>query len=350
MSASRLPTIPVIDGHNDFPWTSRTMRGYSVEGMEDDRLSLQTDIPALRQGGVAGQFWSVWVHSAIDGAESVQATLEQIDFVHRMAARYPETFRLASTADEVRRSMKDGRIASLIGVEGGSQINGSLAVLRSYARLGARYMTLTWTSSSNWADSATDNPVNNGLTGFGRDVIAEINRIGMLVDLAHTSVKTMHDALDASAMPLINSHAGAYAVNPHPRNVPDDVIRRVAAAGGVHMVTFVPSFMSAERSAWSLAGKEGPMPPVDVRTVADHVDHVRSVAGIDGVGLGGDFDGSDAMPDGLDTVAGYPNLFAELSSRGWTNEDLNKLAHENVLRVLESADENYRSFLQAGAK
>ncbi|MBO0895161.1 dipeptidase [Arthrobacter sunyaminii] len=349
MSTNRLPPIPVVDGHNDFPWTARTARGYSVEGMEEDKLSLHTDIPALRNGGVAGQFWSVWVHSAIEGADSVQATLEQIDFVHRMAARYPETFRLASTADDVRRSMKDGLIASLIGVEGGGQINGSLAVLRSYARLGARYMTLTWTSSSSWADSATGDPVNNGLTGFGREVIAEMNRIGMLVDLAHTSVKTMHDALDVSTRPVINSHAGAYAVNPHPRNVPDDVIRRVAETGGVHMVTFVPSFMSAERSAWSIGGKEGPMPPVDVRAVADHVDHVRSVAGIDGVGLGGDFDGSDVMPEGLDTVAGYPNLFAELSRRGWHNDDLNKLASENILRVLESADEDYRSFLQTGA-
>lgn len=348
MTSDQPSLIPVIDGHNDFPWTARTTRGYSTEGMEDDKLTLHTDIPALKKGGVAGQFWSVWVDTAIEGADSVQATFEQIDFVHRMAARYPDTFRLACTADEVRQSMQEGRIASLIGVEGGSQINGSLAVLRSYALLGARYMTLTWTSSSSWADSATDEPLNNGLTEFGREVVSEMNRIGMLVDLAHVSVKTMHDALDASRRPMINSHSGAHAINPHPRNVPDDVIRRVAEAGGVHMVTFVPSFMSQERRAWVQAGQKGPRPPVDVRAVADHVDHVRSIAGIDGVGLGGDFDGTDSMPSGLDTVAGYPNLFAELSRRGWSERELRKLASENILRVLAGADDDYRSFMRAG--
>lgn len=348
MTNDQQPLIPVIDGHNDFPWTARTTRGYSTEGMDDDSLTLHTDIPALRKGGVAGQFWSVWVDTSIGGADSVQATLEQIDFVHRMAARYPETFRLACTADEVHQSMSDGLIASLIGVEGGSQINESLGVLRSYARLGARYMTLTWTASSSWADSATDVALNNGLTGFGRDVIAEMNRIGMLVDLAHTSPKTMHDALDASTRPMINSHAGAYAINPHLRNVPDDLIRGVAEAGGVHMVTFVPSFMSPKRRLWVESGETGPRPPVDVRAVADHVEHVRSIAGIDGVGLGGDFDGTDSMPDGLDTVAGYPNLFSELSHRGWSENELRKLASENILRVLADADNDYRSFMRAG--
>lgn len=348
MSTDRQPVIPVIDGHNDFPWTARSTRGYSVEGMDTDELTLHTDIPALRAGAVAGQFWSVWVDTAIAGADSVQATLEQIDFVHRMAARYPDTFALAATAAEVRSAMAAGRIASLIGVEGGSQINGSLAVLRNYARLGARYLTLTWTSSSDWADSATDEPRNNGLTDFGRDVVREMNRIGMLVDLAHVSVKTMHDALDTSSKPMINSHSGASALNDHPRNVPDEVIGRVAAGGGVHMVTFVPSFMSRARRDWVNAGETGPRPPVTVAEVADHVDHVREVAGIDGVGLGGDFDGTDSMPESLDTVAGYPNLFAELTRRGWNEPELHKLGSGNILRVLETADDDYRAFIGTG--
>lgn len=348
MSAEQLPRIAVIDGHNDFPWTARTTRGYSVEGMETDELTLHTDIPALRAGGVVGQFWSVWVDTAIAGADAVLATLEQIDFVHRMAARYPETFALAGTANEVRTAMRDDRIASLIGVEGGSQINGSLAVLRNYARLGARYLTLTWTSSSDWADSATDKPINNGLSDFGREVVGEMNRIGMLVDLAHVSVKTMHDALDVSTQPMIISHSGAAALNDHPRNVPDDVIGRLAAAGGVHLVTFVPSFMTPARRDWVNEGEVGPRPPVGISDVADHIEHVRSVAGIDGVGLGGDFDGTDAMPEGLETVAGYPRLFAELAGRGWNEAELRKLGSENILRVLESADDDYRAFMRSG--
>lgn len=347
MAADQHPRIPVIDGHNDFPWTARTTRGYSVEGMETDELTLHTDIPALRAGAVAGQFWSVWVDTAIAGADSVQATLEQIDFVHRMAARYPQTFAMAGTAAQVREAMASGRIASLIGVEGGSQINGSLAVLRNYARLGARYLTLTWTSSSDWADSATDEPRNNGLSGFGRDVVREMNRIGMLVDLAHVSVKTMHDALDTSTKPMIISHSGAAAINEHPRNVPDEVIGRLAAAGGVHMVTFVPSFMSPARRDWVNGGEVGDKPPVGIGEVADHVEHVREVAGIDGVGLGGDFDGTDDMPEGLGTVAGYPNLFAELARRGWSEADMHKLGSENILRVLQTADDDYRAFMRS---
>lgn len=339
---------PVFDGHNDLAWTARTNRDYSVEGLESSAMTVHTDIPALREGNVVGQFWSAWVDAAISGADAVQATLEQIDFVHRMAARYPDTFALARTAAEARRGIEQGRIASLIGVEGGGQINNSLAVLREYARLGVRYMTLTWIKSSDWADSATDMATNNGLSDFGRSVIAEMNRIGMLVDLAHVSVKTMHDALDVSTKPLLISHSGAAALNDHPRNVPDEIIRRVADAGGVHMVTFVPSFMSPERHAWVRAGEEGPKPVVDVAAVADHVEHVRNVGGIDAVGLGGDFDGTDDMPQGLDTVAAYPNLFAELSRRGWTETELQQLGAGNIMRVLEKSDADYMAFVRAG--
>ncbi|MFB6610655.1 dipeptidase [Agromyces sp. NPDC056379] len=342
--------IPVFDGHNDLPWTARTERGYSVEGLDgSEPTPLHTDIPKLRDGGVAGQFWSVWVDSKIEGAAAVRSTLEQIDFVHRMAARYPETFELATTAETARRAIEAGRIASMIGVEGGGQIDNSLAVLREYARLGARYMTLTWTSTSDWADSATDEARHGGLTEFGREVVAEMNRIGVLVDLAHVSVATADAALDTSTRPTLVSHSSAAALNPHPRNMPDRIIRRVADGGGVYMVTFVPSFLTAERREWVDGGETGPKPPVTVADAADHVEHVRNVAGIDGVGLGGDYDGTDDMPEGLDDVSGYPVLFAELARRGWTEPELRKLGTENVLRVVAASDDDYLGFTGAGS-
>ncbi|MFB9376418.1 dipeptidase [Kineococcus gynurae] len=343
--------VAVVDGHNDLPWTLRTRRASSVEGLDSGLPpeEAQTDLPRLRAGGVAAQFWSVWVDSVVSGPEVVTATLEQIDVVHRMAARHPETLRLTRTAAETRAAIAAGRIASLLGVEGGHQIENSLAVLRAYARLGVRYLTLTWTASHDWADSATGEPTHGGLSPFGREVVAELNRIGVLVDLAHVSVATAHDALDVSRAPVIVSHSCAGALNPHPRNLPDDVVRRVAEGGGVYQVTFVPDFLSREHHVWSRTGRSGPAPRVDASTVADHVEHLCSVAGVSGVGIGGDYDGSPDMPRDLPDVAAYPVLFAELRRRGWSEADLRLLGGENVLRVLESADPAWTAFVRAGS-
>ncbi|GAA3031313.1 membrane dipeptidase [Microbacterium dextranolyticum] len=339
----------VIDGHNDLPWALRSSHGSRVAGVASALPDLHTDIPRLRRGGVGGQFWSVWVDPTLRGAEQVTATLEQIDLVRRLVDAHPDHLAWAPTASDLRAAMKRGRIGSLIGVEGGAQIDGSLGVLRQYARLGARYLTLTWSRTIAWADSATDAARHGGLTPFGRDVVREMNRIGMLVDLAHVSPDTMRDALDTSVRPVIVSHSGAHAVCGHPRNVPDDVLARIGASGGVVMVTFVPSFLSPERRAWVEAGEVGPAPVVDVAAVADHVEHVRAIAGISAVGLGGDYDGTDAMPAGLDDVAGYPALVDELARRGWTSDDLDALTHGNILRVLGVVDEDYRTFLAGTA-
>ena len=335
----------VIDGHNDLAWRSRLALGYDVEALDGAVAGLHTDIPRLLAGGVAGQFWSVWVDPVLDGAEQVVATLEQIDFVHRLADAHPDRLRFARTAEDVRAAMAEGRIASLIGVEGGEQIGGSLAVLRQYARLGARYMTLTWTRTIAWADSATDEATHGGLTAFGREVVREMNRIGMLVDLSHVAPSTMRDALAETVRPVIVSHSGALALCDHPRNVPDDVLGAIGAQDGVVMVPFVPTFLSQDRRDWWTAGAEGDAPPVDVQHVADHLDHVRRVAGARAVGIGADFDGTDAMPEGLEDVSCYPALFAELRRRGWTEEDLAAAAHGNVLRVLEASDADYVAFL-----
>ncbi|TFD46213.1 membrane dipeptidase [Cryobacterium frigoriphilum] len=341
--------IPVIDGHNDLAWACRDKREYSVAGLDsepDSALSLlQTDIPKLRRGGVQGQFWSVWVHTDLEGADSVQATLEQIDFVHRMVEAYPGDLQWAVTATDVDRAQETGHVASLLGVEGGNQMNNSLAVLREFARAGVRYMTLTWNSSTEWADAAVGEVLYDGINDRGREVIAEMNRIGMIVDLSHVSAATMSDALDASVLPLIFSHSSCFALNPHPRNAPDEILARLAQNGGVQMITFVPSFISADFRSWQDAGSNGEAPIVTVSHVADHVEHARRVAGIDHIGIGGDFDGSPEMPLGLETVADYPNLFAELASRGWQREDLLKLGYQNVLRVLRANDANYRRFL-----
>jgi len=342
-------TIPVIDGHNDLPWACRTHRDYSVGGLDDEadaaRTPLQTDIPKLRRGGMLAQFWSVWVHTDVEGSDAIQATLEQIDFVQRMVAAYPGTFALATTADDIDRASDTGRIASLLGIEGGNQVNNSLASLRTFARLGVRYMTITWNSTTEWADAAMDTPQHDGLSDRGREVIAEMNRIGMMVDLSHVAAATMRDALDASAMPVIFSHSSCFALNPHPRNVPDVILSQLAANGGVQMLTFVPAFISADYRAWEDAGETGEKPVVTVRDVADHVEHARSIAGIDHIGLGGDYDGCPDMPVGLKTVADYPNLFAELRSRGWSERDLAKLGFANILRVLRAHDTAYRAFV-----
>lgn len=284
----RNPKFAVIDGHNDLAWSCREHRDYSVAGLDSERDSarshLQTDVPKLRRGGVQGQFWSVWVHTDLEGTESVQATLEQIDFIHRLIAAYPDDFARAVTADDVESARRGGRIASLLGVEGGNQMNNSLAVLREYARLGVRYMTLTWNSSTDWADAAVGEVTHDGLNERGRSVIAEMNRIGMMVDLSHVSAATMQDALDATTLPLLFSHSSCFALNPHPRNVPDAILEQLAANDGVQMVTFVPAFISADYRSWEDNGSVGEKPVVTVAHVADHVEHARSVAGIDHIG------------------------------------------------------------------
>ncbi|MBC9954750.1 dipeptidase [Leucobacter sp. cx-42] len=340
---------PVIDGHNDLAWACRIDRAYSVAELDTGVPNLQTDLPRLAAGNVGGQFWSVWVDPVLQGAEQVVATLEQIDFVYRFVDTYPDQLRLARTAADARSALTDGKIASLIGIEGGAQIGGSLAVLRQFARLGARYMTLTWSRTIDWADSATDERVHGGLTDFGREVVREMNRIGVLVDLAHVSPDTMRHALEESTRPVMVSHSGASAICDHKRNVPDDVLAKIGEGGGVVMVAFVPSFLNEARRLWVEAGEVGEAPYVGIADVADHIDHVRKIAGVHAVGIGADYDGTDALPTGLSDVSGYPALFAELERRGWTESELRGLAHENVLRVLEASDDDYRAFLAGAA-
>jgi membrane dipeptidase len=380
--ADVLRRAPILDGHNDLPYALREGCGYSVEGLDARRHDLQTDIPRLRAGGVGAQFWSVYVPSTLTEPEAVVATLEQVDAVHRLVARYPGTFAPAYTAAGVERAFAEGRIASLLGIEGGHSIAGSLGVLRAFARLGVRYMTLTHNDNTDWADSATDVPAVGGLNDTGRAVVAEMNRIGVLVDLSHVAATTMHAALDATTAPVVFSHSSARALCGHPRNVPDDVLVRMPANGGVVQVTFVPAFVSTEAWHWREAAqarrgpepdvfaraprpgrdaaetarenaaaapapdpafeawlRANPRPDVSVAQVADHVDHVREVAGIDHVGLGGDYDGVDVQPAGLADVSTYPRLLAELAGRGWSAADLRALTSGNVLRVLAGAEQ-----------
>jgi membrane dipeptidase len=362
LTRAMLSRFPLIDGHNDLPWELREQ--YAGDLTRADLATrlprTHTDIPRLVEGGVGGQFWSVWVPSSLAGDAAVTAVLEQVDLVHRMIAAYPRRFQLALTADDVEEAFRAGRIASLLGAEGGHSIGGSLGVLRALYALGVRYLTLTHNSNVGWADSATDVPDTGGLSDFGRQVVAEMQRLGMLVDLSHVSVATMHAALDVARAPVIFSHSSARALCDNPRNVPDEVLTRLAANGGVCMVTFVPFFISAECSQWLqdrraaaiAAGQEPPdlsaasppgyerahpMPLATLRQVADHVDHVRAVAGLEHVGLGGDFDGTPATPDGLHDVSRYPALFAELQRRRWSEADLRALAGANILRVLRAA-------------
>ncbi|WP_439688875.1 dipeptidase [Curtobacterium sp. SP.BCp] len=334
-----MTVFPVIDGHNDLPWERRDTHGSGVEGIDTEEGSLHTDVPKLRAGGVVGQFWSVFVPCS--EPDPVRTTLQQIDLALRIVERYPETFALARTAAEVRAAVADGRIASLLGAEGGHSIGDDLAVLRSFARLGVRYMTLTHNDDTPWADSATGAHPHGGLTDRGREVVAEMERTGMLVDLSHTAPATMHDTLDVATRPVLFSHSSTRAVCDHPRNVPDDVLERLPDNGGVVMITFVPAFVSRAYADWEADGSVGEAPLVTVAEVADHVEHARDVAGIAHVGIGGDYDGTPVLPPDLRDVSRYPVLADELVRRGWNDDDLLALAGGNVLRVLEATDEAF---------
>ncbi len=343
-----LAATPVIDGHNDYPWEVRQKAGLDLAKLDlrQPQPSIMTDFARLEAGGVGAQFWSVYVPSPpkdADPAGAVTQTLEQIDIVHRMVARYPDRLALALTAADIERSRKQGRIASLIGMEGGHSINSSLATLRMFHRLGARYMTLTHSLNTPWADTATDSPAHDGLSPFGEEVVREMNRLGMLVDLSHTSPETMADALRVATAPVILSHSSARALTNVPRNVPDDVLRQLPKNGGLVMITFVPQFISPAVAEWNArpaADRPATAPRATLAQVADHIDHIRKVAGIDHVGLGGDFDGITSVVLGLEDVSTYPALIAELLKRGWSDEAVGKLAWHNLLRVMRANETN----------
>jgi membrane dipeptidase len=359
--------VPLIDGHNDYPWALRGLdpgRDFSNGDITASMPKLMTDIPRLRTGGLGGQFWSVYVPSTMQGKEAVRVTLDQIDIVHRMTRRWPETFALARTAADVERLFKAGKIASMIGMEGGHSIDNSLATLRMMHALGAGYMTLTHSANVPWADAATDTPVLGGLSKFGEEVVREMNWLGMLVDLSHVSPGTMEDAIRASAAPVIFSHSSARAICDVPRNVPDNVLQMLPKNGGVVMITFVPGFISqavADHGTKSTAQQqslraqfpsdeaavnaamdrwraENPEPRATLSQVADHIDHVRKIAGIDHLGLGGDFDGITSVVQGLEDVSKYPDLTAELLKRGYTDQDIKKILGLNILRVMREAE------------
>jgi len=334
-----LAETPLIDGHNDLPWA---IREYEAAPRNVAAYDLRkatpghTDIDRLRKGMVGAQFWSVYIpfRSVEEGAAKVQ--LEQIDIARQIFDRYPDVFQPAYSASDIERAFGAGRIASLIGIEGGHAIENSLGALRAYYALGVRYMTLTHSGTTDWADAATDSARHDGLTEFGKEVVREMNRLGMLVDLSHVAPATMHDALDVSEAPVIFSHSSARAVTDHPRNVPDDVLRRLPKNGGIVMVTFVPGFINEKVRTWKRGS--GPEPKATLADVVAHIEHIRKVAGIDHIGIGGDFDGIDSTPVGLEDVSAYPALFAELARRGWSDEDLRKLAGENLLRVMRQAE------------
>ncbi|EAP99560.1 putative dipeptidase [Janibacter sp. HTCC2649] len=364
-----LATHPVWDGHNDLPWEARKQVGYDLDRLDisGDVATTHTDIPRMRRGGMGAQFWSVYVDAKWAGEKAVTATLEQIDFVREMTTRYAGELAFAVSSTDVREARASGRIASLMGAEGGHSIDSSLGTLRMLHTLGVRYMTLTHNDNVPWADSATDEPVLGGLSPFGREVVREMNRIGMAVDLSHVSPDTMRAALATTTAPVMFSHSSARAVCDHPRNVPDDVLAQLPANGGLCMVTFVPKFVSPAIREWDLeaadvAAGEGidsadyaayssflvgyrethAQPEATLDDVVAHIEHVRDVAGVDHIGLGGDYDGVDVLPTGLDDVAGYPVLLEALADRGWSDDDLGKLTWSNALRVLEGVEATAR--------
>jgi membrane dipeptidase len=361
-----LDRYPVFDGHNDLAWALRERGGRdpAATDLREPLPELHTDLPRLRQGGVGAQFWSVYVPAQLQGEAAVATTLEQIDLILRLAARHPGALELAGTAADVERIMAAGRVASLLGAEGGHSIACSLGVLRALYGLGVRYLTLTHNVNVPWADSATDKAAAGGLTTFGREVVREMQRLGMLVDLSHVAATTMSDALDVAEAPVIFSHSSARAVCDHPRNVPDDILARLPARGGVCMITFVPAFvaqrcrdwergvademdrrgldyrdLSARRQIAAERTAAHPRPRATLADVVAHAEHVREVAGIDHIGLGGDYDGTSDLPDGLQDVSCYPALVGALLDRGWSEKDCGKLASGNVLRVLREAED-----------
>ena len=376
-AAAALAAAPVWDGHNDLPFQIRYRRGNVLEDFDFEHTheeppfssigepsAMHTDLPRLRTGMVGAQFWSVYVRPIMPNAEAVVATLEQIDVMKRLIARYPDDLQFATTADEVEAAMASGRIASLLGMEGGVSIGNSLGVLRQMYDLGARYMTLTHSKTLDWADSATDAPRHDGLNEFGVMVVQEMARIGMLIDLSHVSEATMMDALDATDAPVIFSHSGARAINGHARNVPDAVLARMPENGGIVMAVGLPGFLNeamrqrganreAERTrleslwqgqpeavtagmdAWAAANPEI---LATISDYADHIDHIRDVAGIDHIGIGADYDGMPTGPVGMEDVAGYPALFTELARRGYSQADLEKISNRNMMRVMRAAE------------
>lgn len=365
-----LREVPLIDGHNDVPWQYRSRVNNHVDAMDFasdlSSLGMQTDLPRLREGMVGGQFWSVFIPISMRGGRpgDARTVIEQIDLVHRLIAAHSDDLELALTADDIVRIHGEGRIASLMGMEGGHSIENSLAVLRATYDLGARYMTLTHWRNTDWADAATDAPIHNGLTAFGKEVVREMNRLGMMVDLSHVSPATMADAIEVSRAPIIFSHSSAFEVCRHPRNVPDDVLKLTSKNGGIVMICFLGSFVSEQLRQWEerineerrrlvqlhredrdaierdlAAWREAnPQPRATLGEVADHIDHVRAVAGIEHIGIGGDYDGTTSLPVGLEDVSTYPALFVELLRRGYTDEDVAKIAGLNMLRVMREVE------------
>ncbi len=370
-----LEAAPVFDGHNDVPNQLRDRFANQIDGFDfadtsttggsdADGRAMHTDLARLAEGKVGAQFWSVYVPSNPDEAEAVQQVIEQIDVTKRLIARYPQALRYAETADQVERAMADGRVASLLGMEGGHSIGSSLGVLRQLHALGARYMTLTHNSNTPWADAATDTPMHGGLSEFGKDVVREMNRLGMLVDLSHVSEATMLDALDVARAPVIFSHSGARAINGHPRNVPDSALARLPENGGIVMVVALPAFLNEERRQWfaqrsaeearlkalfqgqpetittTMAAWDSanPEPATSIGHMADHIDHIRAIAGVESIGIGADFDGMPSGPVGFEDVRGYPLLFAELARRGYSQAELEMIASRNALRVMRAAE------------
>jgi membrane dipeptidase len=359
--------VPLTDGHNDLPWQYRNDADRDVwaRDISQSQPEWHTDIPRLREGQLGAQFWSVYVPASMQGKGAVRATMEEIDIVYQLLQRYPDTFQLTLTADEVEAAFKEGKIASMIGIEGGHSIDSSIGALRMFHKLGAGYMTLTHGTNIPWADASTDTAQADGLTNFGEEVVREMNRLGMLVDLSHVAPATMHDALDVSEAPIIFSHSSSRAKCDHVRNVPDEVLKRLPQNAGVIMVTFVTSFISDEvrhhgiqqgEEADRLQAMRGsteesvqiglaewiethPTPKATLAQVADHIDHIRQTAGIDHIGLGGDFDGITSVPVGLEDVSAYPMLTAELIRRGYSDEDVMKILGNNILRVMRKAEE-----------